>query len=211
MAGPHPLEFVSQHSSFLQAAAGLWSALAATIACGALWFAWLQVRDLRRQRNISESIEMYERLDKCLSDWQQALSDWKVSRKQDTDRRKIDHAVGRLVGLYEIVSEALVTGSFPPMARKMLRNHTRDGLCMICRNSMSRTAIINIAQDKSVYRASRLFMLKNYSFFKRSDNVKFFLTTYFPSFECDTMLSPRLDGVVLRLLLRTRLRFLGSL
>lgn len=177
----------------------------AVLAVFALALTWLQLKELRHQRDIVESLDLSDRLERCFYAWKRSVDG-------EADALAIEHAVGGVVSLYEIVAGALNLKALPKNARALLRHHLRDGLGLICSHSRSRKIIIKIAQDKCVYKSTRQFILENFSFVRRGTRSKSIYLTFFEDHDVSLvmdrgprgMLVRRAHWLHLRLLKRTR-------
>lgn len=121
--------------------------------CG-IGLAAFQLRETQRQRGISESLQLFEKLDSGLAEWSACAS------ASELDHRRLSICFGRIIGVYEIVADGLNRGHFSRMAAQMLSAHLLDGLPILLRHGDSAVSLNAISQDDDVYKAMKIFLLR---------------------------------------------------
>ena len=198
---PQVLSFFEQNKDAIQSIAAALSAFISLLALGAISLTWWQLREVRQQRDIAESLDLYDRLTAGFSAWQNTANG-------AAGAVPLNNAVGSLVGLYEIIAGALNSKSLPRNTRSLLRNHARDGIGLICEHKKSSQAIISIAQDKCVYRSLRKFLLTNRSFVTKGKRFHGVYSTFFSDHKIALILDRGFHGFLIRRAIRIHIAIL---
>lgn len=117
--------------------------------------AYKQVSDAFRQRNLSESLNLFDRLDADLAEWSSAHS------CIDTDPQRFRKSVGRLFATYEILCTADNRDFLAPMARKILHGQILDSVEMVLSDWPTVVVLKELFHREGICTSLRIFLIKN--------------------------------------------------
>jgi transcriptional regulator with XRE-family HTH domain len=118
----------------------------------AILAAALQLAETKKQRGLSESFQIYEKIDEELKKWSEAKSEKKNSDKE----------LGRILGIFEITSEAINKSYLSSIAKGIISSYIVDTLSLISEDAQTVDAYKRICPVDKICSSMKIFLLRNY-------------------------------------------------
>ncbi len=129
----------------------------------ALLFAGGQLSESRKQRGLSESFTLSEKINDSMSAWCAAMES---SESSETDTRR---ALAEVLTVFEIISDGINRGYLSRMSREILTHQIIGCLNSLYSNDATKEAHCFVCDSPGICSAFRIFLLDHHKIFSRSD------------------------------------------
>lgn len=121
-----------------------------------LWVAARQLIEGQNQRSISETFDLYERLNGALEIWHDCANS---AKSNPHDRRK---TLGNLLAIYELICDAINRGMLTNMSKTILTNQIIDSLKSVYRYPDTKNIHQFLCEDPQVCVSVKWFLIDNW-------------------------------------------------
>jgi hypothetical protein len=130
----------------------------------------IQLSEAQKQRGLTESFAIYEKID-------EQLNIWSTARQSGDD--EIDKVLGRILGIIEITTDAINKKYLSKMANSVVTNQIIDSLSVIFSDPHTRKRYKEICTTDAVCGSLKIFLIKKRKKILKTDNPDEILDTIF--------------------------------
>lgn len=130
----------------------------------------IQLREAQKERGLTESFEIYEKIEGQLAQWSSSIKN---------ENKDIDDSLGKILGFIEITANAINKGHLSKIAHNLLTNQIIDTLLVVLSESHTRDRYAFICDKEYICCSMKVFLLKNYKKVLKRENPEYI---YIPVF-----------------------------